>query len=198
MATVSKPETQAVADDIAAHLQKVCEIGRERDRLTEQKHFAEDAYVQLIRRAYDAGALAMDDLAAAYYDYREVADTGYSYRWDLAIPISSVKITGYAKSRPHRQPNGPDGSWHGRYPFADGPTPGLGTPVVYLLFDEAETLCYIGSSQTFRTRLNSHSKDGKQFCRWEAYPCTSRRSAFDREYELIYEHQPYLNKAGRL
>lgn len=173
-------------------------LGERRDKLTRQKVGAEERYLAAVAQAYDGGIIGMAELAEAYYDYREIADPGYSRRWDKAIPVSAAKVAAYAKSRPRREPNSPDGSWLGPYPFDDGPTPGIGTAVAYLLFDQSSVICYIGSTASFRSRLNRHVKDGKSFIRWEAYPCQDRGAAFDLEYRLIGIHQPYLNSAGRL
>jgi hypothetical protein len=188
--------SRAPAHDTA--LRHVALLAQQRDRLTRQKAGAEEAYLRQVARAHKEGDLSLEELAEAYYDYREVADTGYTYAWDRLVPVASSKITAYARSRPYREPNGPDGSWQGTHPFGDGPTPGIGTAVAYLLYDPANSICYIGSTASFRSRLNTHAKDGKVFTRWEARPCKDRRAAYDVEYRLIREHQPYLNSAGRL
>jgi hypothetical protein len=179
-------------------LSHVALLAQRRDKLTRQKAGAEEAYLRQVAAAHKRGELGIDGLAEAYYDYREVADSGYSYRWDIIVHIPAAKLAGYAKSRPHREPNGPDGSWHGHFPFGDGPTPGVGVSVVYVLYDASDGICYIGSTASFRSRLHCHAKDGKEFARWHAYPCKNRRTAFDLEYQLIRKHQPYLNSAGRL
>ena len=180
-----------------ATLRRVAELGRERDELATLKAEAERAHLQRIACAWELGAIDMDLLAAAYYEFREVADQGYCHRWDAIVPVPSSKVVGYARWRPQRAPNGPNGSWCGRYPFDDGPTPSDATSVTYILFDEEQAVCYIGSTAGFRGRMNRHARDGKCFKSWRAYPCPDRRVAYDLEARLIREHQPYLNKTRR-
>lgn len=175
-------------------LHRVTDLGRWRDRLTQEKAEAETNHLARIAMAHKHGAINMDDLLAAYYEYRQVADPGFSHRWDEVIPITAAEVVGYARSRPHRRPNESGGSWSGPYPFDDGPTPGDAIAVAYVLYDHLDKICYIGSTGGFRGRLNRHAREGKRFTSWRAYPCRSRKDAYALEARLIREHGPYLNK----
>jgi hypothetical protein len=178
-------------------LRQIADLGQERDRLTLEKADAEANHLGRIATVYESGAIDMDGLVAAYYEYRQVADPGFSHRWDAAIAVTSAEIVGYARSRPHRQPNGPGGSWSGPHPFDEGPTPGDATPVAYMLYDHLGKVCYVGSTGGFRGRINCHARDGKRFTSWRAYPCSDRDAAYALEMRLIRKHQPYLNKRSR-
>ncbi len=115
--------------------------------------------------------------------------------WDEIVGTPWKRVAQFAK----RLPNGPEGSWTGEYPIAAGaPSPLSGAAVVYVLFDEANAPCYVGSTHTFRARLRRHEKDGKRFVRWQAHPCDDRDHAYRLEDRLLRQHMPYLNrKASR-
>lgn len=92
-------------------------------------------------------------------------------------------------------PNGPEGTYVGVAPLpGDDVAPLEGTPVVYVLFDEDNEPCYVGSTQNLRARLNAHLTNGKQFVRWQAYPCASREDAYVLEERLLVERMPRLNR----
>jgi hypothetical protein len=178
-------------------LRHIALLGQQRDDLSAAKAAAEENHLRRVAFVYEAGAIGMDGLAEAYYEYRLLADPGFSRRWDTIIPVPANKVVSYARSRPQRQPNGAGGTWSGPYPFDDGPTPGDATSVAYMLRDVVRAVCYIGSTAGFRGRINRHARDGKEFTSWCAYPCTDRAEAYALEARLIREHQPYLNKTGR-
>jgi hypothetical protein len=155
---------------------------------------AEEQHLHRISTAYAAGYLTVEELVAIYFDYRVVADQGFSHRWDAAIPVTAKQLVALARRMTYHQPNGPAGTWEGPYPFDDGTTPGDATSVTYVLFDRLGQCCYIGSTGHFRSRLHQHARDGKAFTYWHAYPCTSRAEAYRLEAQLVQQHAPYLNK----
>lgn len=165
-----------------------------------------DAERQLLHRAgrdYVAGRLSNAGLVALYHRYRDtvfpededgqrrftVKRPSVSGLWNEAFPITSDKVAYLGMY----VPNGPHGSWEGEYPLGYAPRPPDGQSVVYVLFDEANVPCYVGSTQRFKGRLQAHERD-KKFRRWVAYPCTDREAAYQLEERLLREHKPYLNK----
>lgn len=192
-----QPPLPGVAIGYDATLDAVAELGRERDFLIARKADAERDHLAHVAAAYELGVIDIDGLASAYYQYREVADQGFSHLWDSILPVPAARVVAYARSRPQRSPNGYDGSWSGPYPFATGPTPGDATSVAYVLLDAEQVVAYVGSTGGFRGRMNQHARDGKRFTHWRAYPCRDRQAAYDLEARLIRELQPYLNKTRR-
>lgn len=96
------------------------------------------------------------------------------------------------------------GGWVGRWDWdvPGGPLcstyPRDGTPVVYVLYGANAEPVYCGSTEHFRSRLNSHDRDGKVFVAWRAVPCRSREDAFVLEDRLLRQSCPPLNRrAGR-
>lgn len=173
-----------------ATLQHISLLRRKRDQIQAALTAAEEQHLHRIGVAYAAGNLDMEDLWTAFAAYRDIADKGFTRRWDRAISVSAGKI----KWHPWRRSSAPGGAWSGCYPFGESRTPGEGISVVYVLFDEANVPCYVGSTEHFRTRLAAHWYDGKRFGYWHAYPCADRQSAYDLETQLLKQHKPYLNK----
>lgn len=173
-----------------ATLQHIEILHRKRDQLQAAPIEAEEQHLHRISVSYASGKLDMDDLWSAYSEYRAVADSGFTRRWDKAVPVPSKTI----RWHPWRRASAPGGAWTGSYPFDGCAAPGDGVSVVYVLFDEANVPCYVGSTEHFRTRLSGHRYDGKSFVYWHAYPCASRRAAYDLEDALLKQHKPYLNK----
>ena len=184
----------AVSTGYQVTLQRIEQLGQQRDELTALKAEAEENHLHRIAAVYKAGAIDLDGLAEAYYEYRPLADPGFSRHWDAIVPVPANKVVSHSRAQPHRRPNGPHGTWSGPYPFDEGPTPGDAVAVAYLLLDVAKQICYAGSTGGFRGRLNRHAREGKQFSSWLAYPCADRGAAYALENRLIREHQPYLNK----
>jgi hypothetical protein len=183
----------AVVEGYAATLQHLELLRRRRDDLQAKQREAEAQHLWRISCAWTAGLLDMGDLATAYVDFRDSADPGYCNRWNAILPVSAARIQSHIKIRFYRAPNGPHGTWEGTFPFGDETTPGTGTAVVYILFDEANVPCYVGSTEHFRRRLHQHAED-KLFVFWRAIPCANRAAAYALEDRLLHEHKPYLNK----
>ncbi len=174
----------------AATLQHIGLLKRKQERLLAAQHEAEGQFLHAVAAAYAAGELDMAVLADAYQEYRAVAATGFRNRWNDAISVSAATI----REWPSAAPNGPAGSWEGTYPIDGGPAPRHGVCVAYVLFDDANEPCYVGSTSNFRNRLGNHRRDGKVFVRWAAFPSVSREAAYELEDQLLAEHLPYLNK----
>lgn len=159
-----------------ATLQHLGSLARKIAVLEAARAEAEMQHLHRIGAAYAAGLIDFDDLADAYIEFRAVAGTGFSQRWNAAIPEHAQRLLAYARSRPDRLPNGEHGSWQGAFPFDGGPTPAN------------------GSTERLRYRLRRHASDGKRFVFWRAHPCANREDAYALEDRLLKQHKPYLNK----
>lgn len=183
-------------DPYAATLQHIEFIAAKRARLLTAQL---DAERQLLHRAasdYAVGRLAPDALAELFQRYRTlIADNGrpsMTEMWNDNVPVGIAQLKAHIAPRPNI-----DGTWRGVYPFADDWRPPLGQSVVYVLYDALNVPCYVGSSEQFSTRLNTHART-KAFAAWIAYPCTDREAAYELEDRLLGEHKPYLNRrSGR-
>jgi hypothetical protein len=169
-------------------------VNERRDRLLAAQVDAERQLIHRLNSDYVAGVVSLDDLITIYYDYRDVAAPGFSARWNEAAEVKSSRITTFAHDAKRRRPNGPCGTWRGDYPLSPHePAPVDGTSVVYILFDAANTPCYVGSSGHFRARLRKNGAN-KTFTTWQAFPCADREAAYELEVRLLEERKPYLNK----
>lgn len=161
---------------------------------------AEDQMLHRLAVQYRAGALDRWDLAGVLDSYRQVASPGYTKRWDAVVPVSCHALFGVRAEAARRAagvdrhlPNGPEGTWRGINPVGyDEARPPDGTPVVYVLYDDRNVPCYVGSTARFDGRIRSHRRE-KSFSRWLAYPCADRSAAYRLERRLLREFQPYLN-----
>lgn len=155
-----------------------------------------EAQEQLIHRLaddYRNGRITAADVYAARVALQGATVPGFKASWDAAMPheLHYSRIVWTAV----RYAPDTDGNWRGEYPFTDASrTPTFGVSVVYVLFDEGNRPCYVGSTGRFRVRLSAHARDGKEFVRWLAYPCKDRNHAYELEDRLLREHKPYLNR----
>lgn len=168
-----------------------------------------DAEAQVLHRAgrdYEAGLLSIDDLYALYKRYRDLVwrETApgrrdyyfrptFGYVWNVNVQVRGDMLPHLVRQAKLHRRNGPDGTWQGEYPLGDAPRPPDGQSVVYVLYDDANVPCYVGSTERFKSRLRQHARD-KKFARWAAYPCDDREAAYQLEERLLREHKPYLNK----
>lgn len=193
MHTEDLPE--ALHASLDATLQHVNLIKDKEDRLAAARMEAMEQALHRIATEYRTGALTYTQLCTALVAVRATKQQGSMRLWDDVVGVSWKRLAQYAK----RLPNGPEGSWIGEYPIpADAPMPIYGVPVVYVLFDDANEPCYVGSTDKLSPRLTAHEKSGKHFVRWQAHPCDDRDHAYRLEDRLLRQHKPYLNrKASR-
>jgi predicted GIY-YIG superfamily endonuclease len=193
MHTEDLPE--ALHASLAATLQHVTLIQNKENRLAAARAAAMEQAIHRVATEYRDGSLTYEHLCAAMVAIRAVRHQGAMKLWDEIVGVPWKRLAQYAK----RLPNGPEGSWIGEYPIpADAPIPIYGIPVVYVLFDQANEPCYVGSTDKLSPRLTAHEKDGKHFVRWQAHPCEDREHAYRVEDRLLKQHKPYLNrKASR-
>lgn len=185
----------ALATSVESTLQHIRLIQRREARLAQART---DALVQLLHSIgteFRAGRLTQVQLISLQASVRALGIVGVKTFWNEAVDVEWTSLLTAAK----KLPNGPAGTWVGEYPYQQGAcVPQSGFSVVYVLFDQANEPCYVGSTKHFSDRLRNHRRDGKQFVRWQAYPCRDREHAYEVEERLLKEHMPYLNrKASR-
>jgi len=181
----------ALGTSFAATLQHVALLKEREERLEAARHDAENQMLHRVGLAYHAGEIDEVQLKAVYDAYNAVGTQGRSSRWNEHIKLAWAKVRHAVRIAP----NGPEETWIGSYPCDRyDPAPMGGVSVVYVLFDDTNTPCYVGSSAKFRQRLKDHAKAGKRFVRWQAHRCRDREHAYALEGRLLREHKPYLNR----
>lgn len=195
--------TPAVAAPYAATLQHIELLADRRTRLLQAQYDAERQVIHRIATDYQEGRLTLAELIELYELMRKICQEQMptqriGVRWEEGMPFGISKMRAEAQKQIWHAPNS-DGNWTGTNPLGEGETyPAKGQSVVYVLFDDKNEPCYVGSSQSFKSRLRAHRSDGKPFVRWAAYPCADREAAYVLEDRLLKEHKPYLNgRAGR-
>lgn len=184
-----------LATSMSSTLQHIRLIQEKEARLAQARHEAMEQVLHRIATEYRAGSITYEQLCVALTAIRDARHQGAMRLWDEVVGVPWKRLAQYAK----RLPNGPEGSWVGEYPIpANAPIPIYGVSVVYVLFDETNQPCYVGSTNKFSPRMTAHEKGGKRFVRWQAHPCEDREHAYRLEGRLLRQHKPYLNrKASR-
>lgn len=186
---------EPLASSMRSTLQHIRLIQEKEARLAEARRAALSQTLHRIGTDYRTGQLTQAQLCAALQEIRELDMSGRMNMWDEIVGVPWKRLLQVAR----QLPNGPEGSWVGEYPIpAHTARPISGTAVVYVLFDDRNEPCYVGSTARFSARMTAHEKDGKRFVRWQAHPCDDREHAYRLEDRLLRRHKPYLNqKASR-
>lgn len=182
----------ATLDHIGLIADKLHEV---QARLGRAKSDSEQQVLHRVAADYASGYLSDRELCVVYDAFRAVSGPGHTTIWNAIVPISATRIQ-HLKVRHRREDRCAASSWSGDYPFDYDATPPNDFSVVYVLFDDKNVPCYVGSTKNFTSRLNAHDRDGKVFARWTAHPCADREAAYLLEEKLLREHKPYLNKRG--
>ncbi len=195
MTTPSAELPDQLATSITSTLQHIRLIQEKEARLAAARRDALQQTLHRIGSDYRTGQITHAQLITAFTHVRTLEMSGRMSAWDAIVGISHRRLIQMAK----QLPNGPEGSWVGEYPIPmDAPRPIYGVAVVYVLFDDANVPCYVGSTDKLSPRLTAHAKDGKRFVSWQAHPCDDREHAYRLEDRLLKRHKPYLNrKASR-
>lgn len=181
-----------VPEPLAATAQHIELLHNKRARLLEAVLDAEQQYVQAVWREHRAGQLDWRELIACYERLRSWGLQGYSRRWLAVIPYDLVTMRRRAAAVPDL-----DGTWKGPtgWPLPEGSVyPIRGVFVVYVLLDENLSPIYVGSTQHFRERMKRHHTAGKRWSSWVAYPCESRKHAYEIETRFLRQYQPSGNR----
>lgn len=196
--TCPQDGTPAPLEPYAATFRHIELLGQKRERLTQAQTEAEEQVLHRIAVDYKAGRITENHLCDIYVEFRECAMSGFSNRWNAAMPyMPAGRIRGLIRKREFAAifAADSDGNWRGEYPLAwDSSRPKTGQSVVYVLYDTDNVPCYVGSTNDFNGRAKAHAREGKKFVRWLAYGCPNRASAYSLETQLLRQHKPYLNK----
>lgn len=180
-----------LADSVESTLQHIELIQHKESRLAQARMDALGQVLHRIGTEHKAGRLTQLQLTTVLNTIRKLNIAGASTLWNQSVAVDWVSLVQAAK----KLPNGPEGSWVGEYPYPQNScVPQSGFSVVYVLFDERNRPCYVGSTKSFSARLRKHWKDGKRFASWQAHPCRDRNHAYEVEDRLLKQHLPYLNK----
>lgn len=190
-------ETAFTPSPREAIMQRIASLSGQRQLLEQAQTAAETELAQMVANDYARSQLSDRDVCVIYQELRRVGMPRFSTRWDAAVP-ANLRSKAILWTAVLAAPDD-DGIWRGEFPFDSRTrTPTGATSVVYVLFDDKNEPCYVGSSKRFRYRLKRHARSGKAFTRWMAYPCADRDAAYDLEVRLLAQHKPYLNrKVGR-
>jgi hypothetical protein len=157
------------------------------DRLEEALGNSAEQLCVSIARDWSSGRLSAPQLYDLYQEYRALQAPRWYPSWqDAGLP----DVTQLRRRAVHACPE--SGYWEGPFPF-DGSVRPV-EPVVYLLYDADQVVCYVGSTKSFASRLRRHRRDGKAFTYWQAYPAGDRAQAYEMESRFLAAHMPYLNK----
>lgn len=146
-------------------------------RLGAAKSESEQQLLHRVASDYAAGRLSDRDLCVVYDTFRAASGPGHTTVWNALVPVHAAGVK-HLKTRFARVDRCAARSWSGEYPFDYHATPPNDFCVVYILFDEGNIPCYVGSTKNFTKRLNTHDRDGKAFVRWMAHPCADREAAY--------------------
>lgn len=182
-----------LGESIRVSIQHIALIEQRERKLQSAREEAQQQVMHRIGTAHRNGEINDHQLCDLFDIFKATNTPNRSLIWNanVDIPWSAMRYL-----RDHL-PNGPEGTWIGGWPSA-GPVPRPGVPVVYVLYGPDCEPAYVGSTSSFRSRLNSHERDGKHFITWQAYRCRDREHAYQLEGRLLKEHMPRLNrKRGR-
>jgi len=192
---------EVLADKTGATLAHIELLRAKQERLRAAQIQAEEQVLHSVGALFAAGEVDEAALVGFYNVFSAVALPGFTKRWNAAISCNAGRVQSLRQRdrwEAYHAPNMPDGTWNHPWPLGDHGTPANGVPVVYVLYDDKNVPCYVGSSEWLRGRLQQHERDGKLFVRWTASQCPSRDAAYELEDRLLSEFKPYLNtRAGR-
>jgi predicted GIY-YIG superfamily endonuclease len=184
--------------DLGQLIDDLDRLAQEANDLERRREAAEQALLDRMAQA----ELSKDDLADVYLAVRHSVTSQFSQRWNTRLPTSMTAAASRAAHRGRRMaravPNGPGGAyWTGTIPLRmPDPMPMLGTAVVYVLYDNLNQPCYLGSTSALQARLACHLREGRAFVHWMAIPCQNRKDAYDLEAKMLKELKLPMNKAG--
>lgn len=157
---------------------------------------ATDAVIELFaRRFFVSPEQHAEDADTRARDWAESLYGSRTLPGDDNGPIADQEPYRWLRLKP--EPNGPAGSWQGSWPLAEGDhCPPRGACLVYVLFDADNVPVYVGSSETFRSRMKQYTAAGKTWTAWVAHPCADRDDAYDVESRFLRQYKPVLNVQG--
>ena len=190
----SSSDGDELGKSLSATLQHIALLQAKQAKLAAACEAAEEQLLHRLGSAHRNREIDITKLIEVFDHYQALKIAGRSKRWNAHVGINWQSLMTM-----NGGPNGPAGTWVGEWPCPyDVPIPPKGVSVVYVLYDSTNEPCYVGSTHTFRQRMNQHESTGKIFARWQAHPCRDREHAYEVEDRLLKEHKPRMNqKAGR-
>lgn len=190
-----EPVTALAAGDLLASVQAtnqhIALLLEREQRLAKARDEAQAQMFHRIGSAHRCGEIDDYQLLEIFEALRTDNVPGSRKHWDASVERGWLKM----KFLRGQLPNGPAGSWVGPNPCGrTDPAPTEGISVVYVLFDERNGPCYVGSTDNLRQRIKAHARDGKRFVRWQAHRCQDREHAYQLEEQLLQQNMPYLNR----
>ncbi|HEX4427929.1 MAG TPA: hypothetical protein VHZ96_01530, partial [Frankiaceae bacterium] len=163
---------------------------------------AENAFIERVAAAQEAGEITWREVLTAYDQVRDWATTcnysGFSERWREHIPLDRQMIRRYADALPR----GEDGSWSGHTGWeemTDSSTyPPRGVHVAFVLFGDAGHPVTYGYTKHFRERTKRMwNGEGLRWRSWTALLARDPEDARAKRVELQARHgQPNVATAG--
>jgi hypothetical protein len=118
----------------------------------------------------------------------------YGVFYDLANLLREAEVPGRGVFTGNRQMDPPPGTVLRRGRHERTPAWPSRSPCVYVLLNGTEVI-YVGKSKSIGSRIAAHS--AKPWTVAEVIICESEEDATSLEGDLIFQHQPPLNRAGR-
>lgn len=117
----------------------------------------------------------------------------YATYFDLAVRLKEAKIPNRGVFTGNKSLGPPPGTIVRKERGSADPWPGA-APCVYILMQGSEVI-YVGKTANVSARMAAHSS--KPWTWAEVVICASDSDAATLEGDLIFQHQPPLNRAGR-
>lgn len=194
----AKQEMTRIEPPYAATEVHIGLIATKRFKLEAAQLDAEEQLIHCVAREFKAGAIELAELERIYLHQREFGlPCWFTKRW---APAGLPALANIRRAIRDLQPPDPAKAaaqaWSGNFPYQSGDLlPDKGICVVYVLFDHETKPCYVGSTFSFRGRMSSHVRSGKQWTTWQAHRCNDREHAFEIEELFLRQYKPYLNRA---
>ena len=186
-------------DDAESVYSTLDHIERLAARVATLQQAQEQAEAQLAHRVGTlAGArrITRAEAKEVYLVIQRAGLPGRAIRWNREMPkgYDTSTLAMANQWEVTHETNGPGNTWLGESMYSR-PAPPDGQCVVYVLYDELNAPCYVGSTKQFTVRMRQHRRTGKKWVAWRAMACGDRTEAYEREREMLREYAPYLNKA---
>lgn len=175
----------------AATEQHIRLIQAKRTKLVETQIEAEKQLITAVAREHSRGTITWTELLRVYeHVIREGALPGWHQRWQEELPYTAHHMKQMTAIHETEEWSGIGMNVH-----LDPHRPPKGAHVVYVLYNEHHEPIYVGSTQTFTSRMSCHRKD-KTWVSWHAYRCNDRAHAYEVESRFLRQYKPTLNKQG--
>lgn len=163
-----------------------------RDRIIVALAEAERQYAAAVGREFRAGSIGWAELLRTYQVIRDGKIPGFVDRWEESVPHTPQAM----RLNAQRDPNGQQQwSGYGMDVGRDPNRPPKGVCVVYILFGSEGEVVYVGSTESFASRMSQHRRD-KTWSSWQAHRCRDRKHAYQVEARFLQQYMPERNRRG--